>query len=266
MRKQVLALAILALTVGTCAQAAVYPKGTKYDNRVRYVEYNPDDVVIIKSKLGYASVIQLESGENLNSAEGALAIGDKSGWEIGVRENNIVIKPIVAHGLFPKTNINVISNKRVYAFELVEAKTAKDVSYFVRFNYPEPPKPEPKPFKEPNLPCMDGETNHLYYKYGDEVLAPMQVWDDGKFTCFRYAHNKPIPAIYKYEPDSELGESLVNFNVVGDTIVVQTVANEFRLRFGDKVMGIKTDNLSGITFNKSRTATGEVREVQLNEQ
>jgi len=238
--------------------AAVFPERTKYDKRIRYVQYNPDDVVVIETKLGLTTTIQLEPGEHLNSPESALAIGDKEAWAVAVRENNIIIKPT---GEFPGTNINIVTNKRAYAFDLVEAKKAEDVSFYVRFQYPKKEEPLPVAEKEPRPPCSDGKRNFLYFKYGDDELAPSQVWDDGKFTCFQYPNNKPLPAIYKYIQDSELKETLVNFNVVNDVIVVQTIANEFRLRFADKVLGIKTDNLEGIPFNFNRTATGQKRSV-----
>lgn len=247
----------LAFAVPGFIQAAVLPKGTQYDNRVRYVQYNPDDVVVVKIKMGYSTVIQLEDGEHLNSPEAALGIGDSNAWAVAVRENNIIIKPKAD---FPETNMNIISNRRVYALDLVEAKSTKDVSFFVRFEYPKPPEVV-KVVEPPKPPCSDGPQNFLYYKYGDGDLSPSQVWDDGKFTCFRYPNNMPLPAIYKYVPDSELKEAMVNFNMVGDTVVVQTTANEFRLRLGDKVLGIKTDNLKGIVYNENRTASGEKREV-----
>ena len=75
-----------------------------------------------------------------------------------------------------------------------------------------------------------------------------------------------MPAIYKYMPDTELKESLINFYVKDDTIIVQTTAEEFRLRLGDKVLGIKTNNLNNIPFNQNKTATGQKREVIKNEQ
>jgi len=247
----IMTMSILSLT----ATAEVLPERTQYDNRIRYVEYNPDDVVVVKTKLGLTTVIQLESGEHLNSPESALAIGDKEAWSVAVRENNIIIKPTAA---FPETNINIITNKRAYAFDLVEAKKANDVSFYIRFNYPK--KDEPQPVKA-LAPCSDGKRNFLYFKYGDDELSPNQVWDDGKFTCFQYPNNNPLPAIYKYIPGSELKEALVNFNVVNDVIIVQTISNEFRLRFADKVLGIRTDNLEGIPFNTNRTATGQQRSI-----
>lgn len=259
MRRLFVPALLAASVLPFAASAAVYPEGTIFDNRIRYVNYNPDDVVVVKTKLGLTTVIQFEPGEHLNSPESALAIGDKEAWTVAVRENNIIIKPTDA---FPETNINIITNKRAYAFDLVETKKSEDVSFYVRFTYP---KNEPKKV-EPLAPCSDGKRNFLYFKYGDNELAPSQVWDDGKFTCFQYPNNKPLPAIYKYIPGSDLKEALVNFNVVNDVIVVQTTSNEFRLRFADKVLGIKTDNIDGIPFNFNRTATGQKRSIIKDEQ
>lgn len=257
--RNLLISAIAAAMLPLAASGAVLPERTKYDNRIRYVQYNPDDVVVVKTRLGLTTVIQLEHGEHLNTPESALAIGDKEAWTVAVRENNIIIKPIDE---FPETNINIITNKRSYAFDLVEAKKPSDVSFYVRFNYPK----KEIAVAEPVAPCADGKRNFLYFKYGDDELAPSQVWDDGKFTCFQYPNNKPLPAIYKYMPGTELKEALVNFNVVDDIIVVQTTANEFRLRFGDRVLGVKTDNLNGIPFNSNRTATGQQRTINRDDQ
>lgn len=271
MKKIIITGALLIFSV--LSQAAVYPEGTVFDKRIRYVTYNSDDVVVVKTRLDSVTVIQLEEGEHLNSAESALAIGNKHGWSIAVREHNIIVKPLPDYDFplagFPKTNINVISNKRSYTFDLVEAKKEEDVSFFVRFKYPKiVDKSEiEENKKKQNIPlCSDGARNFEYFKYGDDDLAPTKVWDDGKFTCFKYPNNKPLPAVYKYMPETDLKETLVNFNVKDDTIVVQTTANEFRLRLGDKVLGIKTDNLNNIPFNRNKTATGQQREVIKNEQ
>ncbi len=263
-----LTTAMAVLMMPLLSQAAVYPESTVFDKRIRYVTYNSEDVVVIKTKLGSATVIQLEKGEHLNSSESALAIGDKEAWDIAVRENNIIIKPIDD---FPQTNINVISNKRAYAFDLIEVTDEKDVSFFVRFKYPktkvELDRELAAKTEAVELPlCSDGLKNHQYFKYGDDDLAPAEIWDDGKFTCFKYPNNKPLPAIYKYLPDTELKETLVNFYVKDDTIIVHTTAEEFRLRLGEKVLGIRTDNLNNIPFNYNKTATGQKREVIKNEQ
>lgn len=236
--------------------AAVEPKGTKYDARIQYVMYNPDDVVVIRTRTGNSTLIQLEEGESLvNDPTVGLSIGDKAAWTIGVRGHNIFIKPKQP---FPDTNINLVTNRRTYALSLVETNNINNASWQVRFNYPA----VPVPYKEPVVdrgPCSDGPQNHSYFKYGDQELAPTQVWDDGRFTCFKFPTSKALPAIYRYAPGSDLKEALVNFNVRNDVIVVHETAHEFRLRIGKKVLGIKTDSLRDAPYNDRMTTTGETR-------
>lgn len=238
------------------ANAAVVPKGTEYDQRIQYVMYNPDDVVVIKTRKGNSTLIQLEEGESLvDGPTVGLSIGDKAAWTIGVRGHNIFIKPKQP---FPDTNINLVTNKRTYAISLVETNNIKDASWQVRFNYPA----VPIPYKEKVVdkgPCSDGIKNYSYFKYGDQSLAPTQVWDDGRLTCFKFPTSKALPAIYRHAPGTDLKEALVNFNVDDDVIVVHEVSEEFRLRIGNKVLGIKTDSLRDAPYNKRMTTTGETR-------
>lgn len=257
---------VFMLAVPCASFAEVYPKRTDYDRRIQYVDYNADDVTIVRTKLGNVTTIQLAEDEHLESPESALAIGDKSAWSIAVRRNNIILKPIAE---FPQTNINIMTNKRSYALQLVESKSDRVVSFFVRYKYPEVEaqlaKVRAEQNKKPFPLCSDGPRNYSYMKYGDNELSPTLVWDDGKFTCFKYPNNKPLPAIYKSMPNSELKEALVNFNVIDDTIVVQEVHDEFRLRLGKQVLGIKTDNIDNIPYNRNKTANGTKRGVIRND-
>lgn len=255
-----------AALASSIACAAVVPKGTEFDKRIQYVMYNPDDVVVIKTRAGNSTLIQLEEGEYaIDLPTGGLSIGDKGAWVIGVRGHNIFLKPA---GPFPNTNINLVTNKRTYAISLVETDEITQAAWQVRFRYPSEPvplnedgtpvteAPKTEPRKEP---CSDGAKNLNYFKYGDNTLSPTEVWDDGRFTCFRFPTSKSLPAIYRYSPDTELKESLVNFNIVEDVVVVHEVAEEFRLRIGNKVLGIKTDSLRDAPYNHKKTSTGETR-------
>ncbi|WP_341353087.1 TrbG/VirB9 family P-type conjugative transfer protein [Xylella fastidiosa] len=63
-----------------------------------------------------------------------MGIGDAKAWDLGVRGNNIVLKPTQK---MPQTNVIVVTNKRTYSFELLA--TAKDSmpTYILRFRYPD---------------------------------------------------------------------------------------------------------------------------------
>lgn len=250
----------IALGSGSLAFAAAVPKGTDYDKRIQYIMYNPDDVTVIHTRKGEGTLIQLEPDEYLvNNPAGGLSMGDTEAWNIGVRGNNIFLK---AKGPFPDTNINMVTNKRTYAISLVDEKNPKAiVAWQVRFRYPaEPVKLRSSVTAQQDKgPCSDGPKNLNWFKYGDQSLSPTEVWDDGRFTCMRFPTSKALPVPYRYTPENELKEAIVNFNFKDDVMVIQDVAPEFRLRLGDKVIGIKTDTLRSAPFNRNNTSTGEVR-------
>jgi type IV secretion system protein VirB9 len=234
------------------ADAEILPKGTHYDQRIQYVLYNPDNVVLVKTRTGNSTLIQLASDEFvINVPTGGLSLGDTGAWSVAVRGNNIFLKPRAS---FPNTNINLVTNKHTYAFSLIEVKDLSEAAWQIRFKYPdENIKTEEKE------PCSNGYKNWNWFKYGDNVLAPSAVWDDGEFTCMKFPINKAVPIPYRYTPTSSLKEALVNFHWKDDVMVIHEVNEEFRLRLGNQVLGIKTDALHYSAYNKNQTSTGQMR-------
>lgn len=254
----------LAFMAPLASYAAVTPSGTNYDQRIKTVHYNPDDVYRVKVRLGTATLIKLEEGETLETPESGLGIGDANGWTIAVRGNNIFMKPKKRS---PDTNINLVTNKRTYSFALESVEKDANAAYILRFNYPEP---EPSVWEQQKgderLPCTDRPTpvgdhiNYDYWGWGDSEISPSAIWDDGRFTCMRYTRNNETPAIYRVGPDGE--EIMVNSHVEGNTIVVHTTSDEFRLRLGNAVMGIKTSDVVNAPYNNKRTSVpGTIRET-----
>lgn len=261
--KPFIAVACLAAAISTSmvAHGASQPRATEFDKRIQYIMYNPDDVVVIRTRTGESTLIQLEADEYLvNLPTGGLSMGDTGAWTIGVRGNNIFLKP---KGPFPDTNINLVTNKRTYAIALVEEKSkTAAVAWQVRFRYPAEPvriAGGVNRVHEERGPCSDGPKNLNWFKYGDQSLSPTEVWDDGRFTCMRFPTSKALPVPYRYTPDNDLKEALVNFNFKDDVMVIQDVPEEFRLRLGNKVLGIKTDTVRSAPYNRNNTTTGEVR-------
>ncbi|VVN22409.1 Type IV secretion system protein virB9 [Pseudomonas fluorescens] len=259
---QKLSLAALALAVCGLSQAAEVPKGSSYDSRIQYVMYNPDEVVVIKTRAGNSTLVQLQADEYLvDLPAGGLSMGDTEAWTLGVRGNNIFLKP---KGPFPDTNINLVTNKRTYAISLVNVDDTKvKTAWQVRYRYPAEPVALQSAGKGSapavSEPCSDGPKNLNWFKYGDQSLAPTEVWDDGRFTCMRFPTSKALPAPYRYSPETELKEALPNFNWNEDVLVIHEVNEEFRLRLGTKVLGIKTDSLKPAAYNQKMTTTGEFR-------
>lgn len=105
-------------------QAAVAeqtPRGTKYDARIQYTDYNTDNVVNIRTRVGEVSMVQLGMGETVtNEGDSGLGMGDGAAWHLNVRGRNIFFKPRAEQ---PDTNLIVASTKgRIYTFKLHTAK------------------------------------------------------------------------------------------------------------------------------------------------
>lgn len=245
--------------------SAVLPAPSNYDRRIQTVVYNPDDVVRIKTKVGISTLIQLEQGEQANDPNnGGFGIGDSNAWKIAIRGNNIFIKPTEKN---PNTNVTLVTNKRTYIFSL--ELTNATPSYMVRFVYPKPKEKPKLPnylLAQQNKPCNDsfGYKNYRYMKWGDNIIAPYEAWDDGRFTCFRFSGSVELPVIYKKLSDGT--EVLTNSHLEGDVVVVHEVTKEYRFRLGEKVLGVKSSINPASFFNYKGTSTKNEREIKGNNQ
>ncbi|ADU91097.1 P-type conjugative transfer protein VirB9 [Taylorella equigenitalis] len=233
-------VAFILLIAGN-AYALVIPQGGKGDGRIQTAFYTPTQVYNIKASIGRAVLIQFEEDEYLDEEMGLLGMGDATAWNVAVKANNVLFKPLSEN---PDTNLIVNTNKRTYAFELSVLPKGKQMdTYVLRFTYPkkqmisrdeELRDQVSKEFanKSVNVKRM----NQNYWGYGDDELAPTALYDDGRFTYFEFDNNKDLPNIYKIMPDGT--EMLLNFTVKGNTLIVHQLNKEFYLRLGTKVLGI----------------------------
>lgn len=253
---------LLAIGLAPVAHAEITGRGTHLDGRIQSTMYTADNVFRVNAVIGRSSVVELEPGETVNQDNGLITMGDPAAWKTGANKagNMIAIKPATADE--PNTNLVVNTNRRTYVFELNLVPEIKNMTYLLRFTYPQPPKVGDTPFKGRELnqnPCS-GVMNKQYVKWGDMALSPSEVWDNGTFTCFRFPTNAPRPALYEVLPDGT--ESLTNFHQVNDIVVVHSVAGEFRLRLNQLVLGVKTNVKSNGWYNYNGTTTGERRGVK----
>ncbi|WP_233860030.1 TrbG/VirB9 family P-type conjugative transfer protein [Paraburkholderia sp. HD33-4] len=85
-------------------------------------------------------------------------------------------------------------------------------------------------------------SNMQYMMRGDRVLAPILLWDDGRFTYFKYSTTRDLPTIFAKLPDGS--EATANYHMEGDTVVVHEVSKAFVIRYGQSVLGIRNDSYS----------------------
>lgn len=226
------AAVLLAITGLDAGHAEVSPKRGSADPRVRMVSYNPSNVVAIDATYGVSTMVVLGDKEKIET----VAVGDSVSWKIepNKKGNIIFLKPVE-----PKTstNMNIVSDKHVYTFILrAHPESVGDQTYMIKFRYPDEDadarllaeaqrlvsKPNRAAFKREN-------TNTDYHFRGDDELKPLNAFDDGVKTWFRFEGD--LPAIFIVEDGKR--EILANYRREGDYIVVDKIAKQWMLRRGD---------------------------------
>ncbi len=124
-------VSLLLVLVGT-ARAGRATDDEVAGGRIRYVEYDPDEVVKIDAVVGVVVHIVLDPGEKYV----AHAFGDGRAWDFAYRANHLFLKPAA---LDADSNLTVVTDKRSYHFAL-KLRTERDrvPTYEIAFRYREP--------------------------------------------------------------------------------------------------------------------------------
>lgn len=210
--------------------------------RFRVMTYSPNSIHHYVGFYDYEASILLEDGESVQTLSMG---GDPAAWQIVPSGSRIFIKPVAENPEETKTNMLLITNKRVYNFILEGAEVGPEgindpnLVFETRFVYPDAVGTDivrQYSTKSKDLPDLS-EPEKYNFKYtisGNEALAPLRVFDDGEFTYIQFSKvNAELPAIFLV--DSEHKEALINFRSVGDYIIVERVASQFTLRHGNNV-------------------------------
>lgn len=231
---------LIGISLATTAGAAGIPRPIGGENRIKIVNYTPNTVFKFIGHYEYQSIIEFGMDEEIDT----ISMGTPTPWQIVPAGNRMFIKPVEENAT---TNMTVITNKRMYFFEMHAEEAAgindSKLNFVVKFVYPEQyniatggsttaggitkltqnigpdlTKPELYNFKY----TISGSANDI---------EPRQVFDDGEFTYFKFKDlNAEIPAIFNIDRTGK--EGLVNFRVNGGYVVVERVSNRFTLRRG----------------------------------
>ena len=239
---------VLCVWASQYAFAEQTPRPGLVDSRIRVVAYDPDQVIKIRGYVGYQILFEFAEGETFVN----LAAGDNKALDVGYEANHLVIKPLAEK---VATNITVITNRRVYQFDY-SATAAKpnpalgNVIYSLRFIYPqdEAKKAAEQLEQERTNQQLAGQgpqrpRNSNYWACGSSAIRPVSAYDDGVQTRLRFAAHSEFPAMYvKNDDDSE---SLLNFTVEGEDVVIHRVSHRFVLRRGRLVACIENRSFDG---------------------
>jgi type IV secretion system protein VirB9 len=263
------------------------PKISPLDPHIQQVNYQADNVVTVNATPGIATDIQFDKDEDILD----MATGFSQGWELVNVRNHLYVKPKSIQGkndafLAPEalqwnTNLLVTTQLRVYAFQLqlivpdAEGKLPANtpITYRLTFHYPEEKAQQAKSEKEKrqteNQLNQSAAPRNWHYTMsvnkGSESIAPLQVYDDGRFTYLRFPGNRPFPAVYSRNAKGD--ESLVNSHIDPqhpDVMVIHQVEPLLLLRFNQSVVGIYNERFDSTSLptHQGTTVTGIKRQLR----
>ncbi len=244
------------------ARALDGPPHATGDERIRHVIYDPDGVVTIEAVVGVATHIVLEQGETYLTH----AFGDSKAWDFAVKANHCFLKAVATDA---DSNLTIVTDRRSYHFSLrLSTATGATPTFELVFQYPDRDSRRKREdgarrAVEEGFARRSGSANLDYTMSGDLDLAPMNAWDDGEFTYFKFPGNRDLPAIYLVDPDGN--ESIVNRHGTGESseiIVVHRVAQRWVLRLGTRALAIWNEAYDPAgRRNTSRTVSPDVSRV-----
>jgi type IV secretion system protein VirB9 len=216
------------------------------DSRIRTLVYNPNEVYSLKFHYGFQSFIEFAVDEDIE----IISLGEAYPWKITPINKRLFIRPVQIN---IKTNMTIITTKRVYQFEIeglaFDEKSNDDLIYSVRFFYPDKEIKKPKmTTKGDTINVKDGfalnniergdVVNFNYTMAGrSDLIAPIKVFDDGKSTYFQFKNNNTIiPQINLV--DMYGNETKLDYYVDGDYIVVRSTGIQFAIRNGKEIVCI----------------------------
>jgi type IV secretion system protein VirB9 len=242
--------ALLALALfSTTAHAAVDP-------RLKSVHYEADKVVQVQGRLGYQSMIEFGQGESIEN----VAVGDSAAWQVtpNKRANLLFLKPLMGKA---RTNMTVVTDQRVYLFDLSVASSGKTPMYNLRFTYGTKPAAQPqKRIAYPSLlssapaaapTAAHPRLNYDWKRKGDKEILPARYYDDGRALYLQWRAGVPMPALY--ERDKKGREALINYRSQGQFVVVDQMPETLVMRLGKKAAVL-------INRNPQKTQTVRIAE------
>ena len=243
------AVAVLFALTGVSVQAEITPVAGRMDPRIRTAYYDANQVYELYGFVGFHLDLEFAPGERFLG----LSAGDPKAIAYSAHGNVLTLRPKVAQD---EMNLTVTTTAHRYYFDYTIAPNPRrdesDVMYAVRFTYPPPPVTPPKtPRKERIAEDFAGAEaarakNTDYWYCGNPAIKPSAAYDDGVETHIRYGAREELPAIFIQHRDGS--ESLLNFTVEGDEVVIHRVARRFVVRRG---------SLTGCIVNKDFTGGGE---------
>ena len=162
--------------------------------------------------------------------------------------------------------MTLITNKRIYYFEL-HAEEAKNINaeglYFaIKFLFPDD-QDSITTDSSSSVSAMPDLTDKSLYNFeytlsGPDIISPIKIFDDGKFTYFEFKDKTAeLPAFFHVDATGH--EGIVNYRMVGHYLVIEAVGDRFTLRHNKDVVCVYNDKI--INQRKIADAKNGVKNV-----
>ena len=286
-----LVLACVAFAPLAPARAEQDPIPSRADPRMRLIPYLPEQVVHLSTAVGATLVVGFGARETVTS----VAVTDSKDLKASPAGNFLFFKSAMPLPLQPVIVLttNDAGLRRRYVFE-VETVSTTDLStagqgvyYSVQFTYPADVAARQRTIAEAKAKQEAADANARAAQYqlqlaheemerhardplslprnwhyvaqGDQVILPLEVWDDGNTTTFRFPGNVRVPALFFLGPDGK--ESTANYAVKNDPAgqgsIVQAdhVARGWRLRDGQTILCIWNQAYDAVGKNTGTDTT-----------
>lgn len=233
MKKMIVLITCISVVYGVTTFASSVPRSVSADHRVKLVQYDPNNIVILKGHYGYQTQITFSEGEHVQN----VSLGDSLAWQAVPVGNYLFIKPMASS----KTNMTVLTNLNSYNFQLDSESQESVPTYKLQFLY------TPDITNQSNLDIPNGEkgNNYSYSFTGSKKLIPLEAFDKNNFTYLKFSNGgaSVLPAVYKV--DEKGNESLVNYHMQQGYMILHTVGKQYTLRHDDEVTSLYNDALIG---------------------
>ena len=261
------------------------PVPSSADSRMRYLAYDPNQVVHLSTAVGATLVVGFGVKESIT----AVAVTDSKDLKALPKGNFLFFKSQEALPLQPVIVLttNDTGAMRRYVFEVATVDTrnlgvnAPGVYYSVQFTYPADELAQQRAawaaraaqyqaaararaaqaalhlthdqLEQRARDPFSGDRNWHYVAQGERSLLPLQVFDNGYSTVFQFPGNVRIPSIFVVNPDGK--EATANYAAKGDLVQVDSVARGWRLRDGQTVLAIWNQAFNPIGLNPGTGTT-----------
>ena len=255
---------VIPALLATVAYAA---ESQAADPRLREVLYDPKAVVTVPVKRGVVTLVVLDADESITEVAAGLG-GDctkaEAAWCIAAQAGgrNLFVK--AKSSANAPNNLAVVTDRRTHSFRFVVLADGdpKPPVYRLTVKAPAvrsapvsrltlrdagplmalpavPPPPSPQEVIAERMQAKAQVRNSNYSVAegsGSEDIVPALIFDDGRFTYFRFPGNREVPAVFHVLGDGS--ETLVNARMEDDLLVVDRVSRKLMLRSGSAVVGI----------------------------